>query len=484
MSEHGIPEHDLLDDESSVVHDQQDLDAPDAGSDCECEVTQTTKKRRKPKAKFQRLSKARQLANARERRRAQRIHDGFTNLARHVPQEPSEENRLSRMEILQRAIDYITYLEGLLGLERDGHPPPSLAETPTTSGSDSRHAAAAALNPGSSSCKSPVAVSTVNVQTPTANSLTGIDCARVHPTVSTTTFGGSLTLSAEGKVPLDEEDLNLATIDFDVDEDLSDIPASPEDLYNDLESIISSGNEQSSCTDARDLDSGSYMPTCGTASLYLSSGNHAFSLPLVRQSSGNQVHYAYGQLQAPPSYETVSASHRALPRYSAVTSTHQAGLVTNGADTSVKSAQIVNTSAFSALPSCNAFLLPPARQSSGNQVHQLQVSPYYEAISTSHGAPYTNLAQTSTHEAGLVTNGAETSVLSAQILNTSAFSSTALPSGTKRQHDGTISHRPETKRARMATSKVISDTTRISPSYATCNLAVEYQTLQTNSCSV
>ena len=212
-------------------------DTQDIVSDYECEVESSTKKRRKPKAKFQRLSKARQLANARERRRAQRIHDGFSSLAQNVPQEPNEEGRLSRMEILQRAIDYIRHLEDLLDINREGPPPASALQNSVS--------ATSPVTPVSAR-QSPAPSAEV-VQTPASSA----QVQRFLPLASSPGFSPNLkTKSPVGEVPPSTSQsrsadghLDISGIDFDIDEDLSDILSSPEDVYDDLQSIISSGTE-------------------------------------------------------------------------------------------------------------------------------------------------------------------------------------------------------------------------------------------------
>uniref|UniRef100_T1KDS7 BHLH domain-containing protein n=1 Tax=Tetranychus urticae TaxID=32264 RepID=T1KDS7_TETUR len=51
--------------------------------------------------------------NARERRRVQAVNSAFATLRKHV-NEPNRNKRLSKVKTLQKAIEYIAYLQGLL----------------------------------------------------------------------------------------------------------------------------------------------------------------------------------------------------------------------------------------------------------------------------------------------------------------------------------------------------------------------------------
>eukprot|EP00118_Oscarella_pearsei_P005764 m.26425 g.26425 ORF g.26425 m.26425 type:complete len:357 (+) comp29322_c0_seq1:360-1430(+) len=173
------------------------------------------KNRRKQKAKFQRISKARQLANARERRRAQRIHDGFLALAKHVPHDNDEIGRLSRIEILYRAMSYIEQLKNMLG-------PDATAKLP---------AAAAAM----------------------------VDSVHFH------SANGVAVPRTDG-----DESFNLAEIDFDIDEDLSDIASTPDDdsrnTFEELESALSSLSRATSSHSLSTPSLPTSRPTCAFAS--------------------------------------------------------------------------------------------------------------------------------------------------------------------------------------------------------------------------
>ena len=169
------------------------------------------KTRRKPKAKFQRISKARQLANARERRRAQRIHDGFLGLSKCVPQAPDEEGRLSRMEVLSRAINYIDYLRSIV---------------------ESTNDVAGSLPQQQQQQQQPELP-------PLQPQKAWTDCEALPP-ASTLVSSTTRNEAVQPSLPA----LNLTQIDFDVDEDLSDIASTVETgedhSFDNIDSVLSS----------------------------------------------------------------------------------------------------------------------------------------------------------------------------------------------------------------------------------------------------
>jgi hypothetical protein len=331
---------------NSTISDPSD--SQDIVSDFEGEVETSTKKRRKPKAKFQRLSKARQLANARERRRAQRIHDGFANLARHVPQEPNEEGRLSRMEILQRAIDYIRHLESLLNIKREGPPPASELQnsvsatspvTPVSSRQSPSPSVEAVPTPVSSArmqCFLPVTSSVGYLPSPTTNSSSG----KVPTTTSTTTT------AMESRNPASH--LDISGIDFDIDEDLSDILSSPEDVYDDLQSIICTR------TDARNSSNG-MVGQVSTLNRQPTEQSSSFTPShLVSYFSHSQQ---TNQMKSPNSCEmmnrhSVVVPAQALPSFTPATKTvpsHSMGRVSSGAEISFTAARYAASPAVSSV---------------------------------------------------------------------------------------------------------------------------------------
>lgn len=333
---------------ASEPSDTQDLasepsDIYDLASDYEGEAEASTKKRRKPKAKFQRLSKARQLANARERRRAQRIHDGFTNLARHVPQEPGEGDRLSRMDILQRAMDYIIHLEELLGIHREG--PPKATDSQTS---------ASASSPPISCCQSP-APCTDAVQTSTASRAS--EAESISPTTARFALTSNMCMTASGEVPVESSnsqqdgsqscELDISAIDFDIDEDLSDIPASPEDIYNDLESIISGSTDPVGSPDGCNVHSAAQINSPSVEQC------NGFVLPpFVHQLPYNQQsrHAEFVSHDQIPVH-SVAAPLEALPPYTraiATTPPPTVGRISTGAELSTNTARIMTTFASSA----------------------------------------------------------------------------------------------------------------------------------------
>ena len=183
-----------------------------------------TIKRRKSKVKFQRLSVDRQMANGKERRRAQRIREGFANLVGYVAEGPHEERRLSRVEILKQAVDYIRHLEDLLGIRRGD-------------GLQSSASAASPITP-------PVSADGVLQRSASA------DVALLQRLLPAGLDSSLRSSTAKGKVPTNcnEYDrtersschLDISRIDFDIDEDFSDIPGAPEGVYNDFQSTASS----------------------------------------------------------------------------------------------------------------------------------------------------------------------------------------------------------------------------------------------------
>ncbi|KAM4523958.1 achaete-scute homolog 4-like isoform 1-T2 [Fundulus diaphanus] len=60
-----------------------------------------------------------QKRNERERHRVRCVNEGYARLREHLPQE-FEDRRLSKVETLRAAIDYIKHLQGLLGLDVSG----------------------------------------------------------------------------------------------------------------------------------------------------------------------------------------------------------------------------------------------------------------------------------------------------------------------------------------------------------------------------
>nr|XP_002742015.1 PREDICTED: pancreas transcription factor 1 subunit alpha-like [Saccoglossus kowalevskii] len=84
-----------------------------------CLVNRTNRderRRRRRRARLTGLSQQRQTANARERGRTRSFHDALVDLRCHIPiPVPAPNNRkLSKIEILRLAVDYIRYLTGLL----------------------------------------------------------------------------------------------------------------------------------------------------------------------------------------------------------------------------------------------------------------------------------------------------------------------------------------------------------------------------------
>uniref|UniRef100_A0A3B5QV35 Achaete-scute family bHLH transcription factor 4 n=1 Tax=Xiphophorus maculatus TaxID=8083 RepID=A0A3B5QV35_XIPMA len=63
-----------------------------------------------------------QKRNERERHRVRCVNEGYARLREHLPQE-FEDKRLSKVETLRAAIDYIKHLQGLLDADRDNPSP-------------------------------------------------------------------------------------------------------------------------------------------------------------------------------------------------------------------------------------------------------------------------------------------------------------------------------------------------------------------------
>lgn len=65
--------------------------------------------------------------NERERHRVRCVNEGYARLREHLPRE-LEEKRLSKVETLRAAIDYIKHLQSLLELNADGARAPRRTE--------------------------------------------------------------------------------------------------------------------------------------------------------------------------------------------------------------------------------------------------------------------------------------------------------------------------------------------------------------------